>query len=382
VGLSASGSASAVPKCLMTQKCAVSGLASAAVLPVASSAMQVGSEEQHEVYSDAEEDLGSSDWEDDGAGSACMEEIFYDAPESPPVSAKTARRHARRAIAAAAAALPVRHYRLQSVTTFFRSLCSFLFAAVMLTALPLSLQSQLHVPVCVSAGRLSSMGTAIAAMAGTQRRPVMQSFSPLPDVAGYRCISMPVDTGCTNCTFKSASSLTSAGPSNMTVTSANGGVEQVQSEGVSSMILPGPGGALLSVQLARCIVVPQLSQLLAVNALRAAGVGVSFPANKPPYIKFLYHGSKVRIPLRYGTDRLWYLDFLQPTSPGLALSAPVQQSEAVSPGVPVESHVQLQTGELAPEITAVAVDTDGQVVSASVPTTATMTELRSASGAC
>jgi hypothetical protein len=117
VGLSASqaGSASAVPKCLMTQKCAVSGLASAAVLPVASSAMQVGSEEQHEVYSDAEEDLGSSDWEDDGAGSACMEENFYDAPESPPVSAKTARRHARRAIAAAAAALPVRHYRLQSV---------------------------------------------------------------------------------------------------------------------------------------------------------------------------------------------------------------------------------------------------------------------------
>jgi hypothetical protein len=44
----------------------------------------------------------------------------------------------------------------------------------------------------------------------------------------------------------------------------------------------------------------------------------------------------------------------------------------VLPGVPVESHVQLQHGELAPEITAVAVDTDGQVVSTSVPTTTTM----------
>jgi hypothetical protein len=113
-------------------------------------------------------------------------------------------------------------------------------------------------------------------------------------------------------------------------------------------VLPGHGGEYYSVQLAGSIVVPQLTQLLSVNALRAAGVGVFFPVGRNPYVALQSTG--VRIPLRYGSDRLWYLDFLQPATAaacslvtgshvGTAMAAP--SNIGTLDGLPVEDDVGL-----------------------------------------
>ena len=138
-------------------------------------------------------------------------------------------------------------------------------------------------------------------------------------------MSMPVDSGCTNSIFSSAVSFMLSRPSQMTVVSANGGVTPVSVEGISCMVLLEPSGLSHEVELPGSIVAKGMTKLLSVNALREAGVGTHFPPRSMPYVEL---ASGARIPLRLGKDRLWYLDFLQPSRSAAATAAPAQTRSA------------------------------------------------------
>lgn len=138
---------------------------------------------------------------------------------------------------------------------------------------------------------------------------------------GLEWMSMPVDSGCTNSIFSSAVSFMLSRPSQMTVVSANGGVTPVPVEGISRMVLLEPSGLGHEVELPGSIVAKGMTKLLSVNALREAGVGTHFPPRSMPYVEL---ASGARIPLRLGKDRLWYLDFLQPSQSAAATAAPAQ----------------------------------------------------------
>ena len=264
----------------------------------------------------------------------------------PRVSAKTERRRCRRAWQAASAA-SIRTKRTAVVCNSGSAVLSASFAALRFVLCAALLHTGLAPVIAADVGPgggTAGISAALSAVGSSAGRRSL-SVCPVPSLPpsglksgcvpppGWKWASVPVDTGCTNNLFASSAGFSQLGSSRVGITSANGDVTAASAQGTANIAVFDSAGRPSLVSMPGSLVAPSMTHLLSVNDLRAAGIGCYWPPASVPYLQ-LPSGGVVH--LRFGRDRLWYLDYLQ------AVDLPASSSAFATPLQSASASVRLQ----------------------------------------